>query len=44
MLMDALRLMGTGIGVVFLVLAVFFVVIKVLMKIFPPAKEEDSKK
>jgi len=38
MLMDALKLMGTGIGVVFIVLAVFFTVIKILMKAFPPEK------
>lgn len=39
MLMDALNLMGVGIGVVFAVLAVFFFIIKLLMKIFPNKKE-----
>lgn len=43
MLMDALKLMGTGIGVVFIVLAVFFVVIKILMRIFPSGKAEKGK-
>jgi Na+-transporting methylmalonyl-CoA/oxaloacetate decarboxylase gamma subunit len=44
MLMDALKLMGTGIGVVFMVLAVFFTVIKILMKAFPSDKEEKEQK
>jgi Na+-transporting methylmalonyl-CoA/oxaloacetate decarboxylase gamma subunit len=43
MLMDALRLMGVGIGTVFIVLAVFFVIIRVLMKIFPPENKEKGK-
>jgi Na+-transporting methylmalonyl-CoA/oxaloacetate decarboxylase gamma subunit len=39
MLFDALNLMGVGIGVVFVVLAVFFGIIKLLMKVFD-SKEE----
>ncbi len=39
MLMDALNLMGVGVGCVFAVLAVFFFIIKLLMKIFPNKKE-----
>lgn len=31
--------MGVGIGTVFVVLAIFFLVIKLLMKIFPVKKE-----
>jgi Na+-transporting methylmalonyl-CoA/oxaloacetate decarboxylase gamma subunit len=41
--MDALKLMGTGISIVFIVLAVFFAVIKILMKVFPSEKEEKGK-
>lgn len=39
MLTDALQLMGVGIGCVFVVLAVFFFIIKLLMKIFPNKKD-----
>ena len=39
MLSQALNLMGVGIGVVFVVLAVFFLIIKLLIKMFP-SKEE----
>jgi hypothetical protein len=39
MMTDALNLMGVGIGCVFAVLAVFFFIIKLLMKIFPNKKE-----
>ena len=39
MLTNALSLMGVGIGTVFVVLAIFFLVIKLLMKIFPVKKE-----
>ncbi len=35
MLMDGLKYMGIGIGVVFAVILVFFVVIKIMMKIWP---------
>ncbi len=42
MLTDALQLMGAGIGVVFIALTVFFVVITILMKVFPPEKPEDK--
>ena len=39
MLSQALNLMGVGIGVVFVVLGVFFFIIKFLMKIFPSKNE-----
>ena len=39
MISQALNLMGVGIGVVFVVLAVFFLIIKLLIKMFP-SKEE----
>ena len=42
MLMEALNLMGVGIGVVFAVLAVFFLIIKFLMKMFPSKKDPDA--
>lgn len=32
--------MGIGVGVVFIVLAVFFIVIKLLMKIWPSKENE----
>jgi hypothetical protein len=35
MLLDGLKYMGIGIGVVFVVILVFFVVIKIMMKIWP---------
>lgn len=40
MLSDALNLMGVGIGVVFIVLAAFFFIIKLLIKVFRSGKEE----
>jgi Na+-transporting methylmalonyl-CoA/oxaloacetate decarboxylase gamma subunit len=42
MLQEALQLMGAGIGVVFIALALFFVVMTVLMKIFPPKKPDEK--
>jgi Na+-transporting methylmalonyl-CoA/oxaloacetate decarboxylase gamma subunit len=36
MISQGLNYMGIGVGVVFVVLAVFFGVIKLLMKIWPP--------
>ncbi len=39
MVMEGLKFMGIGVGVVFVVLGVFFVVIKLLLK-FLPSKEE----
>jgi Na+-transporting methylmalonyl-CoA/oxaloacetate decarboxylase gamma subunit len=36
MIVQGLKYMGIGVSVVFVVLAVFFVVIKLLMKIWPP--------
>ncbi len=36
MIIQGLKYMGIGVGVVFIVLAVFFFVIKLLMKIWPP--------
>jgi len=36
MIVEGLKYMGIGVGVVFTVLAVFFVVIKALLKIWPP--------
>ncbi len=41
MLLQGLKYMGIGVGVVFSVLAVFFVVIKILVRIWPP--REDTK-
>jgi len=38
MIVQGLKYMGIGVSVVFVVLAVFFVVIKLLMKIWPPEK------
>jgi|GEM_PF-850456 hypothetical protein len=35
MIMDGLKYMGIGIGVVFVVILVFFVVIKLMMRIWP---------
>ncbi|MGI6160406.1 MAG: OadG-related small transporter subunit [Christensenellales bacterium] len=35
MLIEALKIMGVGIGIVFLVLTLFYAVIKIFMKIFP---------
>lgn len=39
MLSQALNLMGVGIGVVFVVLALFFFIIKLLMKVFHSGNE-----
>jgi len=36
MIVEGLKYMGIGVGVVFTVLAIFFVVIKLMMKIWPP--------
>lgn len=41
MFSQALEIMGIGIGVVFVMLAVFFVVMKLLMRIFP-AKDDSE--
>lgn len=41
MVNEGLRTMGTGIGVVFVVLAVFYLVIKLMMRLFP-ARESDK--
>ena len=35
MLMQGLQVMGIGVGVVFIVLGLFFIVTKLLMKIWP---------
>ncbi|HZK34464.1 MAG TPA: OadG-related small transporter subunit [Bacillota bacterium] len=32
---DALKVMGIGVGGVFLVLAIFYILVKLMMKIFP---------
>lgn len=40
MIMQGLKYMGIGVGVVFAVLAVFFGVVKLLMKIWPPKESE----
>lgn len=39
MLSDALNLMGIGIGCVFAVLAVFYFIIRLLMKVFSGKKD-----
>ncbi len=39
MLLQGLEYMGIGVGVVFVVLGLFFIVIKVLLKILPPKEE-----
>ena len=36
MFTEALKVMGIGVGVVFVMLAVFYLMIRVLMRIFPP--------
>lgn len=41
MLLDAFRLMGTGVGMVFFVLAVFYGLVKALMVLLPA--EQDGK-
>ncbi len=40
MIVQGLKYMGIGVGVVFTVLAVFFIVIKLLMKIWPSKENE----
>lgn len=40
MILQGLEYMGIGVGVVFTVLAVFFGVIKLLMKIWAPKEEK----
>lgn len=35
MFLQAVRLMGTGVGMVFAVLALFYVIIKLLIRLFP---------
>ncbi len=40
MVSQGLQYMGIGVGVVFVVLAVFFGVIKLMLKIFPPKEAE----
>jgi len=42
MMTEALNLMGIGMGVVFAVLALFFFIIRLLMKMFPKDKDQDS--
>ena len=39
MLLEGLKYMGIGVGIVFASLALFFAVIKVLLKIWPPREE-----
>ncbi len=36
MIVEGVKYLGIGIGVVFAVLSVFFVIIKLLLKIWPP--------
>lgn len=40
MVIQGLQYMGTGVGIVFLVLAIFYGVIKLMMKIWPPKEEK----
>ncbi len=40
MIVQGLKYMGIGVAVVFTVLAVFFIVIKLLMKIWPSKENE----
>ena len=39
MVLEGVKFMGIGVGVVFVVLALFFVIMKVMMKLWP-AKED----
>ncbi len=41
MFVDAFQLMGVGVGTVFAVLALFYGLIKLLIKLFPKSGEED---
>ena len=41
MFVEALKLMGVGVGTVFAVLALFYGMIKLLIKFFPKTKDED---
>ena len=39
MLLDGLKYMGVGIGIVFAALGLFYGIIKLLLKIWPPKEE-----
>jgi hypothetical protein len=42
MLMDALKLIGAGFSMVFLVLAIFYGLVKGLLYVFPAKQEEED--
>ncbi|MGI5878761.1 MAG: OadG family protein [Christensenellales bacterium] len=44
MFTEALKVMGIGVGVVFVMLAVFYLMIRVLMRIFPARDDGDTQK
>ncbi|NLG36825.1 MAG: OadG family protein [Clostridiales bacterium] len=44
MFTEALKVMGIGIGVVFTMLAVFYFMIRALMRIFPARDDSDTQK
>lgn len=41
MFVEALKLMGVGVGTVFMVLALFYGLVKLLLKLFPKGAQED---
>ncbi len=41
MVSEGWRLLGIGVGVVFVVLALFFVIMKVMMKLWPAKEDKD---
>ena len=42
MFIEAIKLMGVGVGTVFAVLALFFGLVKLLLKLFPKTKDEED--
>ena len=42
MISEGVKFMGIGVGVVFVVLGLFFVIMKVMMKLWPAKEDKES--